>query len=216
MATELIQAAIHSSYPGISVKNTDKGTALYGVFPVEHGGRVITRFQVELVFPDLKSGLVRILPVVRETGGRIPYEETRHIQENGNCCLYTEEVFYIQFVNKEIVSFLKGPVLSFFYGQFLIENGYDWPFGQYDHREKGILEYYQEVLGNVSTKAILSAIQLLANKPHFDPTWKCWCGSGRQMRQCSNHYPLILQLKVCRIPRDVFIRSYAALSKLSE
>ena len=45
-----------------------------------------------------------------------------------------------------LLTFLTGPVRSFFLAQSIVEEGEPWPFGQWAHGAKGVLQYYRELI----------------------------------------------------------------------
>ena len=62
----------------------ESGTVVSGSFLVEHEGLELDRFAIAIDFRPLRGGK---LPEVRETGGRIPRTEARHVNPDGTACV---------------------------------------------------------------------------------------------------------------------------------
>lgn len=61
--------------------------------------------------------------------------------------------------------FLDGPMYDFFLGQAIVERGGQWPFGDWRHGEKGILEHYCDLLGTEDRAAVERFLQVLSKAP---------------------------------------------------
>ena len=116
-----------------------------GGFDVMFEGQVLDRYSVEL---QLARNHPAGLPVVRETGGRIPRHIDRHIlaADGTACVLLPDERWRLWPVRSPLLKYLTGPLHSFFLAQTMVEEGRPWPFGQSAHGAKGIFQFYLELL----------------------------------------------------------------------
>lgn len=95
-----------------------------GSFPVEEAGNELDRFSIEIDLEPLKQEL---LPKVRETGGRIPWQVDCHVNPDGTACVCLPEDYYFKFPGRFIpFIFLEGPVRDYFIGQALVARGDPW------------------------------------------------------------------------------------------
>lgn len=200
-------AKVRRAYPNLHSFPDDQRVIIRGGFPVKVGATLLDRFQLAVTVP---RGYPQVLPVVRETGGRIPCESDRHIEADGKACLFLEEETETYFpAGSSLLDFLQGPVNAFFVGQLHFEQFGTWPFGQRSHGPAGVVEFYAEKLGTQDRRAIVAAVDYLRYR-EIKGHWPCPCGSGKRLRDC--HMPKILALRRT-IPPEVAERSYARLCK---
>ena len=62
------------------------------------------------------------------------------------------------------VAYLDVPVRNFFLSQIIVASGKTWPFGQWDHGKKGLLQAYGELLGVAEERQIKAYLNYLASK----------------------------------------------------
>jgi hypothetical protein len=175
------KASIRAQFPNLHFIVEDEKVFLRGTFPLLDGQTVVDRFAIEVEFPRRYP---RDMPVVRETGGRMPWTIDRHVLPNGNTCLFVaEERWRVYPEGSSLLAFLTGPVQSFFVSQAHYEITGKWPFGQRSHGMKGIFEHYSELLGTNDTGTILRYINLLRRR-EVNGHHQCPCGSGQILRHC--------------------------------
>jgi hypothetical protein len=202
---EEMKAEIKDLYPNLHFYLRNGIVVAQGTFPVLCGEKVIDRYSIDIVFP---KHYPKSVPVVREVGGRIPKTPDRHMNNQGEACLFlSEQRWEIWPLGSTFLEFLKGPVHNFFLGQSLVEQGEAWPFGFWDHGTTGIHNYYAQLLGIEDISIIIMIVACLA-KPQIKGHWDCPCGSGKRMRHC--HFPLLLDLRE-KIPQDVARQSLTYL-----
>lgn len=174
---------------------------LRGSFPIEHDGRTLDRFSIEISFPDGPNGL----PAILETGHRIPRIRDRHINPNGTICAEVPEVWLLK-GKKSLLEYLDGPVRNYFLGQLLVEQGEPWPFGEWDHGRAGLLQAYGELLGVTGESAITRYLGCLTHKK-IKKHWPCPCGNGKPIRGCHSGEVRVLQERIPpRIARQALER----------
>jgi hypothetical protein len=82
-----------------------------------------------------------------------------------------------------LLTYVTGPLHSYFLAQTMVEEGEPWPFGQWEHGEKGILQFYREQLGTSDLRVMMNYLVILG-KESLKGHWPCPCDSGRKLRDC--------------------------------
>jgi hypothetical protein len=113
-----------------------------GDFPVHSKDLVIDHYEIEMDFPETFPA---DYPDVIETGGRIPREDSLHVNSSGTLCLGVPEELcqdvpdpgnVALFMSKAVNDFFLNQVVYVVHKKFL---------GEYDHGLKGRLDYYGEL-----------------------------------------------------------------------
>jgi hypothetical protein len=200
-----LEADLQESYPDLRLVVRNGQPLFRGSFPVQHEGDEIDRFLIEILFPDG----VNKLPTIREVGGRIPRDSDHHVNAGtGDICTDVPELVLLR-GQPSLVAYLNGPVRNFFISQIIVDSGKPWPFGQWDHGKKGLVQAYGELLGVTDERHIKPYLDYVASKK-AQGHWLCPCGSMRRLRDC--HAKQIAELRE-RIPRRI---AASALKRLSE
>jgi hypothetical protein len=173
---------LEGRYPDLRIVIEGATTHCRGSFPVIHQGKVLDRFQLEIVFA---SDHPRSLPAVFEVGGRIPRTIDSHVfGAGGRACLGVEEDLLLTFGSEpSFTAFLSGPVHNYYLGQSLVALGKPWPFGERSHGIDGLVETYGGWFGTQDEATVVRYLEYLGRgiiKGH----WDCVCGSGKKLRQC--------------------------------
>jgi hypothetical protein len=199
---EMIKREIRSAYPNLHVYVENGTVFIRGAFPITFENEVLDRYLVEIEFP---SDYPESIPIVRETGGRIPRTLHSHmISDAGQCCLFLpDERWEVYPKGSSFLDFLNGPVRNFFLGQSMVRLGQSWPFGERAHGVNGVFEYYEGLLGTADLPTILNYL-LYLSKPEIKGHWPCLCGSGKRLRNC--HFERLIDLRQ-KIPQHVATRS---------
>lgn len=176
------KAGVEACFPDLHFVVENDIVYVRGSFPLIFEGNILDRYSVEL---QLATNHPAGLPVVRETGGRIPRHPDRHIvaTDGTACVLIPDERWRLWPVGTPLKDFLTGPLHSFFLAQSMVEEGQPWPFGQWAHGAKGIFQYYRELLKTSNLRVITTYLDYLAAK-HVKGHWACPCGSGGRVRDC--------------------------------
>lgn len=192
------KAEVEGGYATLQVCVVDDLVFVRGTFPIAFNGAVLDRFLIEvaLAWDHPKS-----IPIVHETGERIPRTEDRHINPTDGtaCVMLPDERWRVWPHGATLLQFLDGPVRNFFLGQSLVELGDPWPFGQWGHGAEGIRQYYAETLGTDDTRMITGYLDCLSKKK-IKGHWPCPCRSGKRLRDC--HLSLVHDLAI-KVPRQV-------------
>jgi hypothetical protein len=200
---EEVRSAIAAGQPNLRAIIVNDVVQVRGSYVVRDGNVVLDRYQVEIRFP---SNYPKATPVVEEIGGRIPRTLDRHINDDGTACLLVPEEWLLA-SDQSFRAFLAGPMKNFFLGQFLVEAGEPWPFGQRSHGYEGLLEAYMELLGINNSARVVAYFDCLRRKElkgHFE----CPCGSRKRLRNC---HRAELQELAKRIPSQVAQQAYERL-----
>ncbi len=174
--------AVQQVFPDLNFFEDGDAVMIKGGFAVLHEGAVIDRFALRVQVPgDFPSAV----PTVWEVGGRIPRDETRHVNtQDGSACLFVtdEKVRWLP-QGSTLLTFFRGPVHSFFLSQLAYERDGEWPFGQRPHGDAGVLHMYAELMGSTDLmvgRQVMQCLALTRNNKHMD----CPCGSGKKQRTC--------------------------------
>jgi hypothetical protein len=175
-----VKRDIGGEYPDLCVMIEGGAVFARGSFPVVGGTDILDRFLIEVEFPrDYPASI----PILRETGGRIPWHESRHTNRDGAACPIVPEEWLIRQDRDSILAFLDGPVKNFFLGQILVEAGKPWPFGERSHGNAGLVESYGELVGTTDPVAVRRYLDCLS-KETVKGHWDCPCGSKKHLRNC--------------------------------
>ena len=157
--------------------------ASFDEFPV-----IIDCFDIELVIPD---SYPEVLPVVRETGGRID-QDYEHLNQDGTLCLTTpieKRLFFLE--QESLLGFVNLLVVPYLYGYSCWKKYGQHPFGERIHGIEGIVQYYREELrlgNNLNILAMLAFLFEFGYRGHHP----CPCGGGLKVREC--HSETLLKL----------------------
>lgn len=205
------KADVDAHFPDLHFAVENDLVYVRGSFPLMFEGQALDRYSVEL---QLARNHPVGLPVVRETGGRIPRHIDRHIlaSDGTACVLIPDERWRLWPVGSPLVKYLTGPLHSFFLAQTLVEEGQPWPFGQWAHGAKGVFQFYRELLKTSDLRVMTNYLDCLAAKK-VKGHWPCPCRSGRPLRVC--HFGQIKDLRE-KIPRKTVQRSLTILKEAGE
>lgn len=193
---------VQMAYPHLHFYPEGDDVFIRGSFPLEHDGKVLDRYSIEI---ELPRNYPEAPPIVRETGGRIPRTADNHFSRlNGELCLFVpDERWQHSPAGTTLLEFLNGPVRNHFLGLSLVQLGEDWPFGERSHGGAGIIESYSELLGTNDERIVLQYVDYLS-KPALKGHWPCPCGSGKKLRHC--HLIEVQELRQ-KIPHEVAAKS---------
>ena len=202
------KAEVEAYFPELRFVVENDLVFVRGSFAVMFEGQVLDRYSVELQLPrNHPTGL----PAVRETGGRIPRRDDRHINtaDGTACVLIPDERWRLWPVGAPLLKFLTGPLHSFFLAQSMAEEGEPWPFGQWAHGAKGMFQYYRELLKTPDLGVITTYLEYITAKK-VKGHWPCPCKSGKRLRDC--HISIVTDLRE-KISRKDAQKSLEALKK---
>lgn len=132
------------------------------------------------------------LPLVEETGGKIPRNGDFHVNADGSFCLGSDlrlqlalmkSVDFNEFSEKFLIPFLYAVAVKQQYG-------IDFIFGQLPHGAEGELLDYQDILGVSSYRQVVQALKLLALRKRVANKQQCSCLCGCLLGKCRFHLRL--------------------------
>ena len=186
------QEILNESFPDLTASAAESKIYVRGSFPVMHEGRVLDRYQIQIIWTasDIE------VPTLLETGGRIPWIADRHMSQGGNACVLVPEEWLIKPRDQRtLVGYLEGPVRNYFLWQSLFESGLEAPWGERKHGVPGLLQAYSDLVGFSEESAIRECLDYLS-KDRLKGHWRCPCGSNRRLRDCHLSYLRHLRTKV--------------------
>lgn len=183
-----VESALGFTQPQLVAELRDQHVQVKGTYLLKRAdGRAdsdgpISEYKIEIFVP---VGYPRAEPRLYEVGGRIPRQPDRHVNVgDGSCCVTVWENWLACAQDTSFSAYMSGPVHEYFLGQFIVENGGQWPFGERAHYLEGMEEAYADALkGEMPIQDVRYALRLLTRewpKGH----WLCPCGSGLKVRQC--------------------------------
>ena len=204
MREELIQFVmgqmdgVHAEYPCLELAIAPSGELLVRGelgFSIDHDGRTIAdTYQIELHIPDDYPGSP---PIVYETEEKIS-DEFEHFMEGGNLCLGAPIEIRQKFArHKTLIGFIKGQVIPYLFSYTYKQEHGDLPYGERDHGDLGLIEYYAEYFGTSAMNA-LKLLKCLADD-FAPPLAPCPCGNGLTLKDC--HGPKLEELRPHYHPR---------------
>ena len=170
------------TYPTLHFVERSAQVFMKGSFPISDEGNILDWYQIEVEFqPDYPESL----PIVRETGGRIPRTPDRHVNpQDGSLCVGIPDSFWMDGTARApLASFMEGPVRTFLLCNSMVENGDRWPFGEWEHGGTGLLRYYSQLLSIPDPRRVLALLEC-ATKTLPKGHLPCPCKSGRNFRRC--------------------------------
>ncbi len=182
-----IRKDLRRHYPTLRLDTSVGRAEIRGTFPIlDADGSVLDRWAVSIELPrDDPYGL----PIVRETGGRIPAIPDNHmIGTDGTACVLLPEERYRSFRRgAPFRSYLDGPLRSFFTNQSHRARGGSWVHGEWEHGAIAAVQFYKELLESeddvVGWRGLIAmGLGLLDQDP-------CPCGRRRPVARC--HVDLI-------------------------
>lgn len=196
-----IRTQVQAFYPNLHFYPQSHCVVVRGGFPIIDSGEELDRYSVEIAlladYPDS-------VPLVWETGGKIPRDADHHINVDGEACLFIpDERWRVYPPGATFLEFLDGPIRNFFLGQSIFQRTGEWPFGQRRHGAAGIMEYYGELLGTGDVTVIIAYLECLS-RPTLKGHWPCPCKSGKRLRDCHRDQVDILR---ARTPSEVADKS---------
>jgi hypothetical protein len=205
------KAEVEAHFPELRFVAENDLVYVRGSFAVMFEEQVLDRYAVEL---QLARNHPTGLPVVRETGGRIPRHIDRHIlaADGTACVLLPDERWRLWPVGSLLLKYVTGPLHSFFLAQTMVEEGHPWPFGQWAHGARGVFQFYRELLKTSDLRVMTTYLDYLAAKK-VKGHWPCACRNGKKLREC--HFDQINDLRE-KISRKDAQNSLAILKAAGE
>lgn len=158
---------------------------------VGEDGKELTRFSIRI---ELVQEFPGELPVVFETGNRIPRIPDRHVNKNGSCCLGVPSAIRRRLGRSfSLGAFIDGPLNDYFLFQSLTERGLPWSGREARHGELGVADSWSRIFP-ADSPLQMARVLIAATKPLLPKkNGRCPCGRRRRARRC--HRPAIIRLR---------------------
>lgn len=185
-----IEHDLEEHYPTLRLDLSNGEAEVRGTYPiVDEDGTELDRWAVSIILPP---GYPTDLPIVRETGGRIPARLENHVlRGNGTACVLLPETRYRWFAcGAPFRTYLDGPLRAFFANQSYRAQGGTWVHGEWDHGCLAAVQFYRELLG--SEEDIVGWRALVAMGLGLEDEQSCPCGRRRPVRRC---HPILLEVR---------------------
>lgn len=144
------------------------------------GGVVDEVYAVELWVPP---AFPRAVPVVFETGGRIP--QSFHHLENGALCLGSPTALRLMLQDvRTIGGFIDAVVTPYLYGHACYVRSGEMPFGELEHGAAGLESNLIRVFGAPEGSDVPGLLHLAGLRRRHANKHPCPCGSGVRLGRC--------------------------------
>jgi hypothetical protein len=132
---------------------------------------------------SVSSTFPRVVPVVREIGGRIP--RTFHTNPDRTLCLGSPLRLKIHLAkNPTLVGFVDTILIPFLFNFSTWETTGKLPLGELRHGPPGVLADYRDIFGTTTAENCLDFLYLLSLKKRVANKRPCPCGSGLRCGRC--------------------------------
>jgi hypothetical protein len=153
------------------------------------GSHLIERtYQLRLVCPCDYPGR---LPKVLDTEGYFPRNQEYHTYSDGSFCLGSElKIKSILRDDHTFTAFFEKVVDRFLYAaSHRIEFG-NFPYGELEHGENGLVDDYGEMFGLKGKLSVLRMLRALGKRKREANKLHCPCGCGLRLGKCNYRFRL--------------------------
>jgi hypothetical protein len=165
-------------------------------FTAEMSGktRLSDCYEIELRIPD---GFPQRIPMVFETGGRIPLQY-HHLQD-GSLCLGSEtRLRFMLSGGLSLAAFVERCVIPYLYRYSHLKTCGEPPFDDLAHGVDGIKEDLRLLLGRGDVADVLACVRLLGMKKRVANKEPCPCRSGSRVGRCHHRSLNVLRKRLGR------------------
>lgn len=144
------------------------------------------------------------IPIVFETGKRIPAGEDRHISNQGECCLDIPHKL-IKMARKGIVlsDFIADVVYPYFANQLYFEKEKEYASGEWKHHEDGVIEFYHEELKIKEKKMAIHFLKSILRKNIPSRNDLCLCKKDKFKRCHGDAVNFLISIGDKRLKEDL-------------
>jgi len=127
------------------------------------------------------------LPIIKETGGRVPRDLDHHVYPSGALCLASpRRLHQIALSTPGLTSYAQKALVPYLYAiSHWEETGEEFLFGELAHGAVGLVSDFGQVLDLVDPGKIAEAIHLLGMKRRKANKHPCPCGCGDRLGVCT-------------------------------
>lgn len=176
------------TYPGMRVHPSPKREVRFQgefAFTADHEEGPIIEDAYDLII-TVSEWYPDDLPVIEETGGRIPRDLDHHVFPDRSLCLGSPlRLHDIALSTPELTDYAKKALVPYLYAiSYWEDTGERFLFGELDHNAEGVLADFGQVLGLDDPDRIGKALHLLAMKKRKANKHPCPCGCGDRLGVC--------------------------------
>jgi hypothetical protein len=175
-------------YPLMAIRpSTGKGLQLRGEFSFRAKSKdneeVSDSFNLTISVPE---GFPKIVPRVKENGGRIPRHVDFHINPDGTLCLGSPLRLLMQLSAKAtLTGFAEVCLVPYLFAISLkLKDGRRMAFDELPHGTPGMLADYADLFGLGHPAQIRKTLSLLGMKRRIANKRPCPCECGRRLGKC--------------------------------
>jgi hypothetical protein len=177
-------AVLNAKYPLLQPPILkDNKFAITGTLPiVDRNGTIWDNFDVRI---DINNDYPASLPVITETGCKIPRDGKWHINRDDTCCVGTtaeqfrklhQKITILNWVEEFAVPFLANYI-------YRKETG-NYYNGEWSHGEIGIFEDYSQLYGIKDLNLLLQRLRFCSDRQVMSYNELCFCNSGKKYKRC--------------------------------
>ena len=132
------------------------------------------------------------LPVVFETGGRIPHDGKHHVNPDGSLCLGSPlRLKWILAKKPTLIGFTEKCLVPWLYSMSRhLTHGEPFVFDELAHGNEGEINDYCSLFGLKTPEQVLPTLCLLTVKKRHANKNRCPCGCGLRLGRCRLHFRL--------------------------
>lgn len=162
-------------------KRGEQFWSLEGYFDLhDSAGEYWDTFSIRIQIP---KNYPKELPVIFETGGKIPLNVNWHNSNNG-CCLSPDAVIFQKLGNVQLYDWFREFVISYFANFIFKKEFATYPFGEFEHFTNGLISGYQELFNLSSKEEVVDFIEGQISRLKTNRNEKCYCQSGLKFKKC--------------------------------
>jgi len=129
------------------------------------------------------------VPLVLETGGRIPQDW--HRNPGKSLCLGSPTTVRLMTIRaKTMDNFVKVLVVPYLYKRSYFERHQTVPMGELDHGMKGVLKEFVDLFGTSEDQAAMSMVFLTSLRRRVANKRPCPCGVGKPLGRCKHRWKI--------------------------
>ena len=203
--------ALEREYPALKPVFENEHWQLVGTLDViDEFGKKWDQYQVKIIYPH---EFPKKVPVMFETGGRIPRETDYHVNGDGSCCLsvpalemiiLSKGINTINFIQELAIPYLANQTYKRKKGHFAGE--------EFAHGAGGIYQFYSDTFQTQNPVIILTLLGGLILNQLTGRNNPCPCNSGKKYKKC--HLQAVQYLSP--VSREMLISDYQLLNKAIE
>lgn len=173
-------------------KSNDNELVVIGTINVvDNNSQLWGDYDIKIVVP--KRGYPNIIPRVYEVSSKIERLNDYHISDKGECCL---DIFHKLILEKRrgisLVDFYIKYIYPFFANhQYKLKTD-EYANGEYDHFNKGIIQFYNDEFQLKEPKIIIKLLELAIGLKKTEANTTCpVCGNPKYKKCCR---PIVFKL----------------------